>query len=298
MKFLLVDDDRASRELLKDYMSPYGRCDLACDGGEAIEAVCRALGDDAPYDLVFLDIMMPGIDGHGALDAIRRLERESGVRGSDGTKVIMTTALRDAEQCVRSFREGCESYCTKPLKQDELIARVRTLLGDLPMLPDSQRPDAAPNHEQQTTPSQEAAPTEQDNGRYLIVDDDRVCRELIKAMIGPYGQCTFAYDGAEAVDAVRLALNDNTPYDLITLDIMMPGMDGHEALTAIRQIEAEHGIHGSDGARVIMTTALRDSKHCIRSFKEGCECYVTKPIDSDDLLGKMRELGLFETTHA
>ncbi len=73
---------------------------------------------------------------------------------------------------------------------------------------------------------------------------------------------------------------------------MMPGMDGHGALKAIRQLEAEHGILGSDGVKVVMTTVLRDSKHCIRSFKEGCESYVTKPINQDELLGKVRELGL------
>jgi DNA-binding response OmpR family regulator len=41
-----------------------------------------------------------------------------------------------------------------------------------------------------------------------------------------------------------------------------------------------------------MTTALRDSQHCIQSFREGCESYVTKPVDERELLGRMRELGL------
>jgi two-component system chemotaxis response regulator CheY len=71
---------------------------------------------------------------------------------------------------------------------------------------------------------------------------------------------------------------------------MMPGVSGHDALTAIRRLELEHGIGGTDGVKVIMTTALRDSKHCIQSFREGCECFLTKPIHDAELLEKMREL--------
>ena len=52
-------------------------------------------------------------------------------------------------------------------------------------------------------------------------------------MLAPVADCDFAYDGSEAVDVVRLAIEDRTPYDLICLDIMMPGMDGHQALAAI-----------------------------------------------------------------
>ena len=73
---------------------------------------------------------------------------------------------------------------------------------------------------------------------------------------------------------------------------MMPGMDGHEALAAIRELEAQSGIRCTDGAKVIMTTALRDSKHCIQSFREGCECYVTKPVNHDEFFGKLQTLNL------
>jgi len=279
MKFLLVDDDATARELLRMILSPYGHCALAFDGQEAVDAVRLALEDGRPYDLICLDIMMPKVDGHKALDRIRRLEAEHGVCGSDGAKVIMTTALHDAKHCLRAFREGCESYFTKPLQQSELLDCVRDLLGELHELPKSESPSPAKNE-----PSQEH--------RYLIVDDDRLCRELVRAVLAPYGQCSFAYDGREAIEAVRLAMEDGHPFHLISLDIMMPGTDGHAALKAIRQLEAERGIHGSDGVKVIMTTALRDSKHCIQSFREGCECYITKPLKAAELLGKACELGV------
>ncbi len=297
MRFLIVDDDAACRELLRTILSPYGHCDLAFDGSEAIDAVRLAIEDARPYDLICLDIMMPGIDGHRALDAIRQVEYRQGIHGSDAVKVIMTTALMDSKHCIRAFQEGCESYYTKPIKSDTLLAEIRGLLGGLqpisplesaaysPSDPSVGQGFAPPNGRAGQDPGQGGA-------RYLIVDDDAVCRALLEEILQRYGQCTFAYDGQEAVDAVRLALEDNQPFDLICLDIMMPGMNGHDALLAIRRLEAEQGIHGSDGVKVIMTTALRDSKHCIRSFQEGCECYVTKPFEENELLGKMCELGL------
>ena len=80
-----------------------------------------------------------------------------------------------------------------------------------------------------------SAPSPADAKRFLIVNDDALCGTLLAAMLSPFGQCHFAYDGHEAVDAVRLALEDGRPYDAICLDIMMPHMNGHDALAAVRQ---------------------------------------------------------------
>jgi len=302
MKFLIVDDDPACRKLLKTVLSPYADCDQAFDGGEAIDAVRLALEDGAPYDLICLDIMMPGTDGHEALQAIRALEHRHGIGGTDAVKVIMTTALMDSKHCVRAFEGGCESYVTKPLHVDELLEQVRALLGDklqrsTPARKPAARPKPAPVPEASASGYAPLSGRDQ-LPRFLIVDDDGVCRALLKTMLTPYGQCTFAYDGQEAIDAVRLALEDGAPFDLICLDIMMPGVSGHGALQEIRRVEQEFGRSGSSGTKVIMTTALRDSKHCVQSFREGCECYITKPIEESELLAKVCELGLLEAAPA
>ncbi len=126
--------------------------------------------------------------------------------------------------------------------------------------------------------------------RLLIVDDDPALRTWLRTVFARYARCSVAFDGAEATTAVRLALEDGDPYDLITLDIMMPGIDGHEALSRIRQLEKEHEIHGSDGAKVIMTTALEDARHCVQSFREGCEAYVTKPLTREEILDQAMSL--------
>jgi two-component system chemotaxis response regulator CheY len=131
--------------------------------------------------------------------------------------------------------------------------------------------------------------------KYLIVEDDFAARRLLKRYLSDYGDCDVAVDGLEAVEAFRQAMDEKEPYDLICLDIMMPNMDGREALRAIRQIEHEHGIDGLDGVKVIMTTALGDSENVIGSFREGCEAYIVKPVEKDKLLEEMENLGLIGT---
>ncbi len=131
-KFLIVDDDPTSRELLGFFLSPYGQCDFAVNGHESLEAFRQADESGTPYDLICMDIMMPGTDGHNALDVIREIERQRGLGGSAGVKVIMTTAMRDSKHCVRAFRQGCEAYLTKPIGERQLLAQVEQLLGRLP----------------------------------------------------------------------------------------------------------------------------------------------------------------------
>ncbi len=283
-RFLIVDDDATCRDVLQLLLSSYGQCDLAHDGREAVAAYRIALDSGRPYNLVCLDVMMPEMDGHSTLAAIREIERERHIQGSDGARVLMLTASADSQDCIRAFSEGCESYVPKPINSQALLVQIRRLLPDLPA--DQVVADPPPKMESE-------APTLSANRfRCLIVDDDRVCREVLRDMLRPIAECDFAFDGSEAVDIVRLAIEDKTLYDLICLDIMMPGMDGHEALSAIRALEADHGILGTDGTRIVMTSALRDSQHCIQSFREGCECYVTKPVDQDLLFEKVHALGL------
>jgi len=126
----------------------------------------------------------------------------------------------------------------------------------------------------------------------LIVEDDFVGRKLMQKYLSDYGECDVAVDGKEAVEAFRLAIEGKSPYDLVCLDIMMPNMNGHEALSAIREIESWQGISGLDGVKVIMTTALGDSENVMGSFREGCEAYIVKPVRKEALLREIEKLGL------
>ena len=109
-----------------------------------------------------------------------------------------------------------------------------------------------------------------------------------------YGPVHIAVNGREAVEAVRLSMASGEPYNLICLDIMMPEMDGHEALRQIREREVAAGIMSSEGARVVMTTALADPKSVLKAFGGLCDAYLNKPIQKARLLEELRKLNLIK----
>ena len=106
-----------------------------------------------------------------------------------------------------------------------------------------------------------------------------------------YVECDVTVDGMEAIDAFMMALEEEDPYDLICLDVMMPVMDGYQALKNIRDIEREHNVDPADQARVIMTTALNEEKNVKKAFELGCTVYCAKPIDLEKLKDMLEKLG-------
>src|ERR1043166_2151899 len=95
----------------------------------------------------------------------------------------------------------------------------------------------------------------------LIVEDDFTCRTLLQALVSPYGESHIAVNGNEALQAWRLAARSQQPYDLICLDIIMPGMDGQAVLNQIRSEEQARGVVSTRGTKIIMTTSLRGMKN-------------------------------------
>jgi two-component system, chemotaxis family, chemotaxis protein CheY len=126
----------------------------------------------------------------------------------------------------------------------------------------------------------------------LIVEDDFASRKLMHKYLASLGECDVVVDGQEALEAFQIAMNEKAPYDLICLDIMLPKKDGQEVLKEIRDIEEQHGKIGSDGTKVIMTTALGDAKNVLSAFRSQCEAYLQKPISQEQLYREMRELNL------
>ncbi|MCK9996943.1 MAG: response regulator [Candidatus Krumholzibacteria bacterium] len=128
--------------------------------------------------------------------------------------------------------------------------------------------------------------------RILVVEDDYISRRLLCRYLEPYGKCEEAVNGHEAVDAIRRAIDAGEQFDLICLDIMMPGMDGQQALVLLRQMEAENGMPLGKGAKVIMTSAMEDNQYIMQALNASADGYVVKPIEKRRFIETLKETGL------
>jgi DNA-binding response OmpR family regulator len=117
MRALLVDDDRELARLLIDYLAPHGvAVDHVDDGALALE---RLLDESAVYDIVLLDVMLPGIDG---FEVCRR------IRAHHDLPIVMLTARGEDTDRVVGLELGADDYVPKPFSPRELLARMRAVL--------------------------------------------------------------------------------------------------------------------------------------------------------------------------
>ena len=126
LRALIIDDDPVTKRFLAEILSPFAACELAANGREGLDAFARALGAGRPYDVIFIDVMMPAMDGHQALEAMRHLEHEQHVGPADAAKVIMVSAVDDSRNVYRAFFQGqALSFLPKPFTSDAVLAELR-----------------------------------------------------------------------------------------------------------------------------------------------------------------------------
>ena len=145
--------------------------------------------------------------------------------------------------------------------------------------------------------------------KILLAEDDYATRKFMVSFLSQYGECDVTVDGMEAVDAFLMALEDEEPYDgaqaverirttepgtydVILMDIMMPVMDGYQALMGIRNLEKQKDIPKENEVKVIMTTALNEEQNVKMAFDLGCTIYSGKPIDQTRFEQALKKLNL------
>ena len=128
--------------------------------------------------------------------------------------------------------------------------------------------------------------------KILIAEDDYVNRRFLFKFFSQYGDCDMVVNGEEAVTAFMFSLEDEEPYDLICLDIMMPKLDGLKALKMISSVEKEKHISENKLSKKFVITALDNVKNVEKAFELGCEVYVTKPINTAKIIEVMKRLKL------
>ena len=280
IRILVADDDEVNRLMIDKILGKTGFVvDSVKNGEETLEALKKSR-----YDLVLMDVEMPGIDG---IEATKRI-REGGAGPDPSIPIIALTAHAMVGDRERFLENGMNDYVSKPFHAKDVLSVIEKYLplqavgedaivcGEVPAL-----------HER--TMSGRAL-------RTLIVEDDFSSRLILHKIMSDFGECHVAVNGEEAVKAFQISVDEGAPYDLICMDIMMPTMDGQASLREIRAIEKRHGLDNSREAKVIMVTALGDPKNIVKAFyKGGASSYLVKPISRQKLIVELEKVGLLES---
>jgi len=129
--------------------------------------------------------------------------------------------------------------------------------------------------------------------RILIVEDEPVNRELLLLSLRGLGECRAVVSGEDAVAAQQEALEINQPFDVVFLDLMLPGMNGLQALEQLRALEDRYAVPPERRVPVIVTTGLDDDQTASRAFIQGqALSYLTKPFRPGQIPEELRKLGL------
>lgn len=131
--------------------------------------------------------------------------------------------------------------------------------------------------------------------KILIVEDDLTTREMMIGILSEYGSYETAENGKLGVEMFLSALDKGEPYNLICLDIIMPEMDGQEALKLIREKEKSMGVTMDNEVKIIMTTTVDTSEGVYDAYyKGGCTAYLIKPVVKKKLVGLLKQFELIK----
>lgn len=132
MRVLVVDDDPASRYILATYLTGVAECTLCASGAEAVESIRKSFAAGFAFDVVFLDIIMPLMDGHETLARIREVEQAVGIPPERQVRAIMVTSMDDESNTMTAFFDGqVSAYLIKPPNRSDLLKKL-SILGLIP----------------------------------------------------------------------------------------------------------------------------------------------------------------------
>ena len=291
---LVVDDLPLNREILARQLTSLGAiADTAEDGVAALTMLRAALRAGQPYQLVLVDRAMPVMDGLTFARAVRRdpafAAPTSAARGHHLRLVLCASGqLGDA-------REGLDMFDAQLLKP-VLASRLRSVAAMLNTpppagLPHNAHPDSAPPG---TTPpktaTSDSAPLAAANDqpplsamRVLVAEDNATNQLVTRAILQRAGaRVDVVEDGEQAVSMVR-----RFAYDVLLMDLQMPGMDGLQATRAIRHDEAQDNEASRRRLRIIGLTAGSGREVEAQCRAAGMDAFLGKPVTRDVLVATL-----------
>lgn len=262
VRVLVVDDNATNRLILQDMLTRRGALvSEAADGPECLKSLERAQREGTFFDVLLLDGRMPGMDGFGVAERIRREPALANVA------IMMLTSDSRAGDIKRSQDLGMTGYLMKPVKRAELLRALGTALQQSPR-----------HHE----PAKERAPADLSSLvtrplNVLLVEDSPDNRFLIEAYLRQTPiRLEMAENGREGLRKFREGV-----FDLVLMDMEMPVMDGYAATQAIRALERETRRRP---VPIIALTAYVLVEEVKKGLDAGCTAHLAKPIKKATLL--------------
>lgn len=131
--------------------------------------------------------------------------------------------------------------------------------------------------------------------RILIIEDERVNQEFLRLALRPYGDCLAVGTGEAGLLEHRRAMDEARAFDVVFLDLMLPGISGLKTLELLRAAEDEFQVPDLRRAQVIVTTVLDDDRMASRAFVQGrAASFMTKPFRAAQLADELKKLGLID----
>lgn len=257
---LVVDDNQTNREILVNQLQSW-EMHVYCSssGPEALHIMEQSGKEGLYFDLVILDMHMPGMDGLELAQAIRSKEKTFG----NPHLLMLTSTVSDADQIKTRQELDIARYLHKPIRQSDLYNVIYGILKK-----------QNENNEEHESAKLAENVAQKLNGTILLAEDNPVNQQVASAMLKTIGiSMDLATNGQEAYQMIK-----EKQYDMVFMDCQMPVVDGYEATQLIRQIPESKG----DIPIVALTAnALSDDRQ--KCLDVGMNDFLSKPFSLSQL---------------
>jgi signal transduction histidine kinase/CheY-like chemotaxis protein/HPt (histidine-containing phosphotransfer) domain-containing protein/HAMP domain-containing protein len=259
LRALVVDDNAAAREILQESLGSVAhRVDVVASGREAIAAI-RLQDRENPYDIVFMDWRMPGMDG---LQASRHIKSDETLTHQPA--IVLVTAFGREEVREEAEQLALDGFLVKPVTKSMIVDTLVNVFAE--------------HQGEAGTPDERGHEQRLRGARILLTEDNEINQQIAVELLESAGAAvTVAKNGREAVDT--LSQGPQPPaFDAVLMDLQMPEMDGYQATTKIRSDERFANLP------IIAMTAHATIEERQRCLAAGMNDHVPKPIDPDQLI--------------
>jgi len=268
LKTLIVDDLEMVRTIVTEQLFSLNlRIETVSSGEQAITALCNAIDNDDPFDIVITDFHMPEMDGEMLAEQIKHRKLLT-----QGILLFITSSPRkDTREILKD--KGIDGYLIKPTQENELV-QILSFIWNSKL--QSQDIPLVTRHTLRETKSGVHEKIKLVKTYILLVEDNPINQMVATEYLEGLGcSITPAGNGIEALKQI-----EQQQFDLILMDCQMPEMDGFEATAAIRNLESQNKIERVPIIAFTANAMQGDKDKCIDA---GMDDYISKPVNQNAL---------------